>query len=160
MQSVSSTIWTRVAVFIFYDDNHYTTATCLYCPSDLAGPPGLILCQHRAVVDWFKKVIQTLLVHVKGSTGVHHLWVCPYSSSSVACQLCLTWIVYMMGGRWPYSCCLVGCCLQDLFNTARRILVQLPSSFFSICFVSIHVVHSYSSIAFYFIGQFWLPYDW
>ena len=27
MQSVSSRIWTRVAVFISYDDNHYTTDT-------------------------------------------------------------------------------------------------------------------------------------
>ena len=27
MQSVSSEIWTRVAVSISYDDNHYTTAT-------------------------------------------------------------------------------------------------------------------------------------
>ena len=27
MQSVSSRIWTRVAVFIFYDDNNYTTGT-------------------------------------------------------------------------------------------------------------------------------------
>ena len=25
MQSVSSRIWTRVAVYISYDDNHYTT---------------------------------------------------------------------------------------------------------------------------------------
>ena len=25
MQSVSARIWTRVAVFISYDDNHYTT---------------------------------------------------------------------------------------------------------------------------------------
>ena len=29
---------------------------------------------------------------------------------------CLTWIVFVMGGRWPYSWCLVGCCHQDLFN--------------------------------------------
>ena len=29
MQSVSSRIWTRVAVFIFYDDNNYTTGTSL-----------------------------------------------------------------------------------------------------------------------------------
>ena len=28
MQSVSSRIWTRVAVFISYDDNNYTTDTC------------------------------------------------------------------------------------------------------------------------------------
>ena len=27
MQSVASRIWTRVAVFISYDDNHYTTGT-------------------------------------------------------------------------------------------------------------------------------------
>ena len=27
MQSVSSRIWNRVAAFIFYDDNHYTTGT-------------------------------------------------------------------------------------------------------------------------------------
>ena len=27
MQSVSSSIWTRVAVSISYDDNHYTTGT-------------------------------------------------------------------------------------------------------------------------------------
>ena len=29
MQSVSSTIWTCVAVSISYDDNHYTTGTSL-----------------------------------------------------------------------------------------------------------------------------------
>ena len=29
MQSVPSRIWTRVAVFISYDDNHYTTGTSL-----------------------------------------------------------------------------------------------------------------------------------
>ena len=31
----------------------------------------------------------------------------------------LTWIVFVMGGRWPYCWCLVGCCCQDLFNIAR-----------------------------------------
>ena len=30
MQLVSSGIWTRVAVSISYDDNHYTTGTALY----------------------------------------------------------------------------------------------------------------------------------
>ena len=30
MQSVSSRIWTRVAVSISYDDNHYTTGTSLF----------------------------------------------------------------------------------------------------------------------------------
>ena len=40
-----------------------------------------------------------------------------------ACLVRLTWIVFVMGGRWPYNWCLVGCCRQDLFNIARSILV-------------------------------------
>ena len=63
-----------------------------------------------------------------------------------ACLLHLTLIVFMMGGRWLYSWCLVGCCRQDLFNIAHNILVLLSSSFFSSHFVSIQVVHPYSSI--------------
>ena len=35
----------------------------------------------------------------------------------------------------------VGCFFPDLFSIARSILVQFPFSFFSIRFVSIHVVH-------------------
>ena len=50
-------------------------------------------------------------------------------SSSLLLQQCpaclgrLTWIVFVMVGRWPYSWCLVGCCRQDLFNIARSILI-------------------------------------
>ena len=40
-----------------------------------------------------------------------------------ACLVRLKWIVFVMGGWWAYSWCLVGCCLQDLFNIARNILV-------------------------------------
>ena len=40
-----------------------------------------------------------------------------------ACLVRLAWIVFVMGGRWPYSCCFVGCCCQGLFNIARNILV-------------------------------------
>ena len=40
-----------------------------------------------------------------------------------ACLVRLTWIVFMIGGRWLYSWCLVGCCHQDLFKIARSILV-------------------------------------
>ena len=39
-----------------------------------------------------------------------------------ACLVRLTWIVFVMGGRWPYSWCFVGCCRQDLFNTVLNIL--------------------------------------
>ena len=33
-----------------------------------------------------------------------------------ACLVRLTWIVFVMGGRWPYSWRFVGCFRQDLFN--------------------------------------------
>ena len=59
--------------------------------------------------------------------GVH--WSTSLMSSSLLLQQCpaclvrLTWIVFVMGGRWPYSRRFVGFCLQDLFNIARSILV-------------------------------------
>ena len=40
-----------------------------------------------------------------------------------ACLVRLTWIVFVIGGRWPYSWCLVGCYCQDLFRITRSILV-------------------------------------
>ena len=36
-----------------------------------------------------------------------------------ACLVRLTWIVIVIGGRWPYSWCLVGCCCQDLLRIAH-----------------------------------------
>ena len=47
---------------------------------------------------------------------------------------------------WLYSCCFMECCFQDLFNIAHSILVQFPSSFFSVRRVSVNVVHPYSRI--------------
>ena len=41
------------------------------------------------------------------------------------CLVRLTWIVFVMGGRWPYSWCFVRCCRQDLFNIARNIFLEL-----------------------------------
>ena len=56
------------------------------------------------------------------------------TSSSLLLQLCpaclvrLILIVFVMDGRWPYSCCFVSCCFVSccfhyLFNIARSILV-------------------------------------
>ena len=59
--------------------------------------------------------------------GVH--WSTSLMSTSLLLHQCparlvrQTWIVFVVGGRWPYSWCLVGCCRQDLFNIARNILV-------------------------------------
>ena len=43
-----------------------------------------------------------------------------------SCPICpvrLTWIVFVMVGRWLYSWRLVGCCRQDLLNIDPSILV-------------------------------------
>ena len=40
-----------------------------------------------------------------------------------ACLVRLPCIVFVIGGRWPYSWRRVRCCCQDLFNIARNILV-------------------------------------
>ena len=64
--------------------------------------------------------------------GVHKST--PLMSSSLLLQQCpaclvrLTWIVFVIGGGWPYSWCLVGCCRQDLFKIARSILSQIDVS--------------------------------
>ena len=86
--------------------------TRLYHPSLPVGLQGYILYRHRAVVYRFELIVLPFVVHVKGSTGV-----CHYMTSSLLLQQCppclvrLTWIVFMMGSRWAYSCCFVGCCL-------------------------------------------------
>ena len=48
MQSVSSRFWTRVAVSISYDDNHYTTGTSFFSPTPL-------LRQDMTQVQFFKR---------------------------------------------------------------------------------------------------------
>ena len=48
-----------------------------------AGPQSYIPNRHRADVCRFELDVLPLLVHVRGSTGVHHLWARPYFSSSV-----------------------------------------------------------------------------
>ena len=55
---------------------------------------------------------------VRPYVGVH--WSTSLISSYLLLQQCLaclvrlTWIVFVMGGRWPYSWCFVGCFHQDL----------------------------------------------
>ena len=50
-------------------------------------------------------------------------------SSSLLLQRCpaylvrLTFIVFVMGGKWPYSWCLVGCRRQDLFNIVLGVIL-------------------------------------
>ena len=111
----------------------------------------LTLSHHLPLSSITTSYMGTELLHIAGCpnfappcAGVHRSTL--LISSSLLLQQCSTclvrliWIVFMMTGRWPYSGCFVRYYLQDLFNTAHSILVQLPSSFFSI-----RLVHPYSS---------------
>ena len=113
----------------------------------LVGLHGYIPYRHKVAVCRIEVVVLTLLDHVK---GVHRSTLLMSLSLLLQhCRACLVskiLIVFVMDGRCPYSCCFVECCLQELLNIARSILMLLASSFFSIRLVSVHVVHPYSSI--------------
>ena len=69
----------------------------------------------------FERVVLLLLGHMR---GVHRstslitssllLQQCP------ACLVRLAWIVFVMGGRWPFSWCLMRCCCEHLLNKSWR----------------------------------------
>ena len=65
--------------------------------------------------------------------------------TSPAYLIHLIWRVCETESKWQYSCCFVGCCKQDLFKKACRILVYFHFIFFFVHFVSINVVQPYSS---------------
>ena len=70
----------------------------------------------------------------------------PLLQQCPACLVRLTFIVFVTGGRWPYKCCFVGCCLQDLFDITRSILsLSLSLS------VSVYIF-GYSYIYIYIFG--------
>ena len=41
-----------------------------------------------------------------------------------ACLVRLTWIVFVIGGRWPNSWCLVGCCCQDAACNPEQVKIS------------------------------------
>ena len=68
------------------------------------------------------------------------------ASPAMSCMSCSSYLVLDIGRRWPYNCCFVKCCFQDLFCITYSILVQFLSSFCSVHFVSICRVHPYNWI--------------
>ena len=95
-----------------------------YYSSPLAGLQGYILCPSHSCCMYVwagRPAFAWPYVGVHRSTSL-------MSSSLLlqqypACLVRLTCIVFVMGGKWPYSWCLVGCCRQDLFNITLNILV-------------------------------------
>ena len=145
MQSVQFRIWTRVTVSISDEDNHYTTGTCHHHHHHivLAARISLTLSRHYSLSfialgrssgqqpvsshSCWMYVRAGRPAFARPCVGIHKST--SLMSSSLLLQQCpaclvrLTWIVFVIGGRWPYSWCLVGCWCQDLFRIARSILV-------------------------------------
>ena len=65
-----------------------------------------------------------------------------------ACLVRQACIVFVIGGRWPYSWRRVGCCCQDLFNIARIIATNQNS------FLSVRVLGLLSSSLLFFSLRF------
>ena len=131
--------------------SHYSSLSSIVA-SRSCRPVSIQNCVHTELVSiqnccWLDLVGQSTLacpcerVHRRMSMMSSSLLL----QQSLACLVCLIWMVLEIGGWWPHNCC-VGWCFQDLFNIDHSIHVQFPSSFFSIRLASIHVVHPYSSI--------------
>ena len=115
-----------------------SSSSCRAASSDIPDPLSpLIPIVHRLrqVFRTTSRISQSCCMQVRAAhsafarsyMGVHRSSSLMISSLLLqqcpACLVRLTWIVFVMGGRWLYSWCFVGCCLQDLFNIARSILV-------------------------------------
>ena len=119
---------TYIYIYIYTSNWFLSSSSCHVAGTDIPDPlsPLLPIVHHL----W-----QVLSMYVRAGrpafarpyVGVHKST--SLMSSSLLLQQCpaclvrLTWIVFVIGGRWPYGWCLVGCCRQDLFNITRSILV-------------------------------------
>ena len=115
--------------------HHVTSTISVYLPDPLPTP--------SSIVNRFRWVLKALscigteLLYIGSSwsspafarlcEGVHMST--SLMSLYLFLQLCsawldrLTWIDFVMVDKWPYNCCFMGCCLHDLFNIARSIVV-------------------------------------
>ena len=82
-----------------------------------------------SVPKWWVQVFAGRLTLVLIYVGAHWRTAFMRSSfSSLQFRGCLgrSYRLFEMRSKWPYSCCFVGCCFQDLFKTARNVLVYYP----------------------------------
>ena len=102
--------------------------------------PGFILYRYKVFVSR-----PNLLIHLKESIGVHFLLVHPYFSRNIPNVLFVwhewfsKWVVGDRTAAFLWD-------IASSFCSICSVLVELMSSFFSIRFVSFHVVHPYWSI--------------
>ena len=102
---------------------------------DSLSPPFPIVHRFRQVLRVTPRILTELLyvgsswspAFARPCERVHrstsHMSSSQHLQQGPASLVRLTFIVFVMVGRWPYSCCFVGCYLQDLFKIARCILI-------------------------------------
>ena len=119
---------THIYIYIYIYHHHQVASSAwiypwpfltslLYRPSLLAGLKGYFLYRHRAVVCTFSLVVLPLLVYVKGSSGVRHLCVRPYFSSSIP----HVWSVYIYIYIYIYIYLLV--ILRSFFTEVSKFIL-------------------------------------
>ena len=105
------------------------SSSCLAISTDIPDP----LSSPLPIVHWFRQVrrtassIDTELLNIGSSWSsclCSSMWWGPQEyityelvlllQQCPACLVRLILIVFVMGGRCPYSCCFVGCCLQEM----------------------------------------------
>ena len=96
-------------------------ATPPYHPLLPAGLQGYIPYRHRAAVLAGRPLFARPCEGIPRSTSLMSTPL--LLQQCLACLVRLTLIVFVIGGRWPYSCYFVGHCLHDLSNIANIILV-------------------------------------
>ena len=62
-----------------------------------------------------------------------------------ACLVSLTWIVFVIGGSWPYSWCLVGCCRQDLICSTFNYSIHYHFNPKGVVFLNLELLLSLNS---------------
>ena len=123
-----------VTSFLFYWKS--SSSSCRAGSTDIPDPlaPLFPIVHRLRQVFWTTSCILTWMYVRAGRPAFARPCVGVHKSTSLmssslllqqcpACLVKLTWIVFVIGGRWPYSWCLVGCCRQGLFKIARSILV-------------------------------------
>ena len=110
MQSISSRIWTRVAVSISYDDNHYTTGTSNKKKHCTNWCPGGYFDKHK------KKRLKTFTLHKRNQPLLQY--VAKREKSELSC-----W-----SGRWNLSRLLLALEITSLALSLSLSLSHLPIS--------------------------------
>ena len=137
-------LYIYIYIYIYiHTHTHIPSSSCRAASMDLPDPfsPPVSIVHCSGEVFKATSCIGTELLYV-GSSWLSCLclsmWRSPQeyvayefvltSPAVSACLVHLTWIVFM-GGRWPYSCCFVECCFQDLFKQLAAFLCNCRQTF-------------------------------